>query len=120
LEAVFVRLTLILIALGWKLRWKARFNAAFRKQLRDVDRLIVVRTRDGIQARSYHFRDGGVMVTAGAHPGATVSLIWNEVPVAVSTMLSSNELDLFSAIGRGDLEIAGNMQDALWFSDIAG
>ena len=114
-----MRLTLILFALGWKLQWKARFDAAFRKQLRDVDRLIVVRTRDGTRARSYHFRDGGVAVTAGAHSGATVALIWNEVSVAVSTMLSKNELDLFSAIGRGDLEIAGNMQDALWFSEIA-
>ena len=102
------------------MRWKARFDAAFRKQLCDVDRLIVIRTRDGIRARSYHFRDDGVAVTAGAHPGATVALIWNEVSVAVLAMLSSNELDLFSAIGRGDLEIAGNLQDALWFSDIAG
>ena len=115
-----MRLTLILVALGWKLRWKARFDADFRKQLRDVDRLIVVRTRDGIRARSYQFHDGRVAVTAGAHPEATVALIWSEVSVAVSTMLSSNELDLFSAIGRGDLEIGGNMQDALWFSEIAG
>ena len=36
-----MKLTLILFALGLKLRWKARFDAAFRKQLLDVDRLII-------------------------------------------------------------------------------
>lgn len=113
-----MKLTLILFALGLKLRWSARFDTTFHKQLLDVDKLIVIRTRDGTRARSYHFRDGRVAVTAGVHPEANVALIWNEVSVAVSAMLSSNELDLFSAIGRGDLEIAGNLQDALWFSDL--
>ena len=113
-----MKFTLILLALGWKLRWKAHFDAAFRKQLNDVDRLIVIRTRDGTRARSYRFLDGQVTVTAGILPEANVALIWSEVSVAVSTMISRNELDLFSAIGRGDLEIAGNLQDALWFSDL--
>lgn len=113
-----MKLTLILFALGLKLRWKARFDAAFRKQLLDVDRLIVIRTRDSTRARSYHFRNGRVAVTAGVHPEANAALIWKEISVAVSAMLSDNELDLFSAIGRGDLEIAGNLQDALWFSDL--
>ena len=115
-----MKLTLILFALGLKLRWKAHFDAAFRMQLLDVDRLIVVRTRDGSRARSYHFRDGRVAVTDGVHPDANVALIWKEAAVAVSVMLSRNELDVFSAIGRGDLEIVGNLQDALWFSDLAG
>ena len=65
-----MKLSLILFALGLKLRWSARFDAAFRKQLRDVNKLIVIRTRDGTRARSYHFRDGRVEVTAGIHPQA--------------------------------------------------
>ncbi len=115
-----MKLTLVLFALGLKLRWSARFDAAFRKQLLDVDKLIAIRTRDGTRARSYHFRDGRVAVNAGAHPEAHVALIWNDVSVAVSAMLSRDERALFSAIGRGDLEIAGNLQDALWFSDLVG
>ena len=114
-----MKLSFILFALGIKLRWSAKFDAAFRKQLLCVDRLIVIRTKDSRRARSYHFRDEGVVVSAGAHPDATAELVWNDASIAVAAMLSSNELDLFSAIGRGDLVIAGNLQDALWFSDIA-
>jgi len=115
-----MKLSLILFVLGLKLRWSARFDAAFRKQLLDVDRLIAIRTRDGTRGRSYRFRDGRVTVSAGVHPETTAELVWSDPAVAVSAMLSSNELDLFSAIGRGDLTIAGNLQDALWFSDVAG
>ena len=54
----------------------------------------------------------GVMLSGetavGRHPVA-----------AVSAMLSTDELDTFSALGRGQLRIEGNLQDALWFSEIA-
>jgi hypothetical protein len=114
-----VKLSLILVALGLKLWLSARFDAAFRKQLLDVDRLIVIRTRDGRCAQSYRFRDDKVTVSLGVHPEATAELVWSDASIAVAAMLSSDELDLFSAIGRGDLTILGNLQDALWFSDIA-
>ncbi len=84
-----MKLSLILFALGLKLRWSARFGSALRKNLLDVDRLIVIRTRDGRWARSYRFRDGRVTVSGGIHPEATAELVWNDVPVAVAAMLSS-------------------------------
>jgi len=115
-----MKLSLILFVLGLKLWFSARFDATFRKQLLDIDRLIAIRTRDGLRARSYRFHDGRVSVSPGAHPEATAELVWSDVPIAIAAMLSKNELDTFSAIGRGDLVIVGNLQDALWFSDIAG
>jgi hypothetical protein len=35
-------------------------------------------------------------------------------------MLSGNELDSFSAIGRSQLRILGNFEYAMWFIDLAG
>ncbi len=114
-----MRLALLLYLLGLKLRWSAWRSAQFRARLRRVDRLIVIRTADGRHARSYVFRDDNVRHHGGADPAATAEMVWSDAGVAFRTMLASSVLDNFSAIGRGDLVINGNLQDALWFSDIA-
>ncbi len=46
--------------------------------------------------------------------------IWMHVDTAVSTMLSPDELDGFSAIGRSVLRVTGNFENALWFMELAG
>lgn len=115
-----MRLSAVLFLLGLKLRWSAWRDGEFRKRLRRVDRVIVIRTEDGRRARSYIFRDNTVRDHGGIDPGATAEMVWSDPGTAVRAMLSSNPLDNFSAIGRGDLAIRGNLQDALWFSDLAG
>lgn len=114
-----MKLQTILMLLGLKLKWKARFDDAFRKELPLADRVVVIRTADGRRARSYLFRRGGFRARAGVHPEATAQLVWSDPAVAIRAMLSSNQLDTISAIGRGDLTIVGNLQDALWFGDVA-
>ncbi len=114
-----MRLSLLLFALELKLRWCARFSRVFRGKIRYVDRIVVVRSEDGRHARSFIFRHDRVSAQRGVHPDATVQLIWDDVRTAVSVMLSKNELDTFSAIGQGELTIEGNLQDALWFNDVA-
>lgn len=113
-----MRLSAILFLLGLKLRWKAWRDDDFRKRLKRLNRVVVIRTEDGRQARSYVFRDNCVLVQAGVHPEATAELVWADADTAIRAMLSDNPLDNFSAIGRGDLSIKGNLQDALWFSDL--
>lgn len=115
-----MRLSAVLFLLGLKLRWSAWRNGEFRKRLKRVDRVIVIRTGDGRRARSYVFRNDTIRDHGGTDPQATAELVWSDAGTAVRAMLSSNPLDNFSAIGRGDLEIRGNLQDALWFSDLAG
>ena len=115
-----MRLAIVLFALGLKLRVSAWRDAGFRARLRRVDKLIVIRTADGRQARSFVFRDDTVRDHRGGDPAATAEMVWSDAGVALRTMLSASPLDNFSAIGRGDLVINGNLQDALWFSDIAG
>ena len=113
-----MRLSAILFLLGIKLRWSAWRDREFRKRLRRIDRVVVIRTVDGRQARSYVFRDDSVRSEGGIHPQATAELVWTDADTALKAMLSDNPLDNFSAIGRGDLSITGNLQDALWFSDL--
>lgn len=115
-----MRLSLLLYLLGVKLRWSARLSARFRARLRRVDRLIVIRTADGRYARSYLFRADTVRHRGGVDPEATAEMVWSDAAVAFRTMLAASVIENFSAIGRGDLVINGNLQDALWFSDIAG
>lgn len=115
-----MRLSIVLFVLGLKLRWSAWRDESFRARLRRVDRLIVIRTADGRQARSFLFRDARVRHYRGADPAATAEMVWSDAGVAARTMLSTSPLENFSAIGRGDLVINGNLQDALWFGDIAG
>jgi hypothetical protein len=115
-----MRLTTILFLLGLKLRFSASFDGDFRKTIRGLDRIVVIRTLDGRRAHSYVFRDDTVRTRSGIHPGATVELVWDDSVVAAKTMLSGDPLATFSAMGRGDLAILGNLQDALWFSDLVG
>ena len=114
-----MKLSLLLFALELKLRWSARFNRVFRNKIRHVDRIVVIRTEDSRHARSFVFRNDRVSARWGIHPDATVQLIWDDVRTAVKAMLSKNKLDTFSAIGQGELTITGNLQDALWFNDVA-
>ena len=104
--------------LGIKLRWSAWRDADFRKKIKRIKRIVVIRTEDGRQAQSYVFCDDAVRAQRGVHPDATAQLVWIDASTAISAMLSANPLDSFSAIGRGDLVIEGNLQDALWFSDL--
>ena len=113
-----MRLSAILFLLGLKLRWSAWRDGKFRKRLRRLDRVVVIRTEDGRQARSYVFRNDSIRIQRGGHPEATTELVWVDADTAIKAMLSDNPLDNFSAIGRGDLSIKGNLQDALWFSDL--
>lgn len=112
-------LSALLRVLGWKLRASCLFDASFRKRIAHVERVVAIRTRDGRAARSYSFLRGRVRATRGVHPDASVELVWDDARTALSAMLSRNPLDTFSAIGRGDLTIRGNLQDALWFNDVA-
>ena len=114
-----MRLSAVLLLLGLKLRWSAWRHSDFRKRLKRVNRVIVIRTEDGRRARSYVFRNDTVRDHGGMDPDATAEMVWSDPDTAVRAMLSSNPLDLFSAIGRGDMAIQGNLQDALWFSEIA-
>ena len=112
-----MKLSIILYALGLKLRWSQWRDPEFRKQVRRATRVVVIRSEDGSAARSFVFDHDKLTVQGGVHPQATAELVWRDTGVAVRAMLSTNPLDTFSALGRGDMAILGNIQDALWFSD---
>ncbi|MBN1534177.1 MAG: hypothetical protein JXA20_16010 [Spirochaetes bacterium] len=115
-----MKFRLLLFILAVKLRATAALSAGFRKRLRGKDMVLVIRTGREDQARTYHIAGGRVRSAAGRDPSAATELVWCDPDTAVRTMLSKDELDGFSAIGRGQLRILGNFENALRFLDLAG
>jgi hypothetical protein len=114
-----MRLAALLFALGLKLRISALISAAFRKRLRHKDFVIVIRTAEPGPARTFCIRRGRIRSRPGRDPSADTELVWEDAQTALRTMLSSNELDSFSAIGRARLRILGDLDNALRFMDLA-
>jgi hypothetical protein len=114
-----VKLSLLLHLLGLKLRVSALLSAAFRKRLRTEDFEIVVRTAQGGPARTFRIRGGRVRSRRGRGRSPDTELVWCDPQTAVRIMLSSEELDSFSAIGTGQLRVVGNLENALRFMELA-
>jgi hypothetical protein len=109
----------LLFALSLKLRISARISATFRKRLRSKDFVIVIRTAERGPARTFRIHGGRIRSRWGRDPSADTELVWHDAGTAFRTMLSSNELDSFSAIGQARLRILGDLDNALRFMDLA-
>jgi hypothetical protein len=114
-----MKLSMLLFALGSKLRLSALISATFRKRLRSRDFAIVIRTAERGPARTFVVRGGRIRSRSGRDASADTELVWRDAQTAFETMLSSDELDAFSAIGRGRLRILGDLENALRFMDLA-
>ena len=114
-----MKFSLLLFVLGLKLRITALMSETFRKKLRKKDFILVIRTTDGKRARTFNILSGKVRSHSGRIESPDTELIWCDENTAVTVMLSKNELDGFSAIGRSDLCIMGNFENALWFMELA-
>lgn len=115
-----MKFSLLLFVLGIKLRATGLASKEFRKKLRRKDFVLAIRTSDGSRARTFFFRNGWVRSRPGRDPRAESELVWCDPDTAVRVMLSKDELDGFSAIGRRDLRIMGNFEYAFWFIELAG
>lgn len=78
-----MQLSLLLFALGMKLRWSTRFDNVVRKRLLDEERVIVIRTADSRWARSFVFRRNRFSTHRGTHPDATCEFVWANVALAI-------------------------------------
>ena len=114
-----MKLSILLFVLGSKLRISALISATFRKRLRGKDFVIVIRTGEPGPARTFRIHDGRVRSRSGRDPLADTELVWHDAQTAFRTMLSSDELDSFSAIGQARLRILGDLENALRFMDLA-
>jgi hypothetical protein len=114
-----MRLSVLLFALGLKLRMSALISATFRKRLRSKDFVIVIRTAEQGPARTFRIHAGRIRSRSGRDLSTDTELVWHDAQTALRTMLSSNELDSFSAIGQARLRILGDLENALRFMDLA-
>ena len=105
-----MQLPTLLFLLALKLRVFALLSATFRKRLRNEDFALVIRTA---------VRDGRIRSRRGRDRSADTELVWCDPQTAVRIMLSSDELDSFSAIGKSQLRVVGNFENALRFMELA-
>jgi hypothetical protein len=115
-----VKFSILLFAIGAKLRMTGLASGQFRKLLRRERFVLVIRTEDGCRARTYHVGKGRAWARRGTDPRADTQLVWCDAETAARTLLSKNELDVYSAIGSSKLRIFGNFKYALWFMKLAG
>jgi len=114
-----VRLSLLLYVLKLKLKLTALLRAGFREKLREKDCVLVIRTRDGKQGRSFRFAKGSMTSRRGRHPTPDTELVWNDASTAFRIMAKNQEMALLEAIGKSQLRIEGNLEYALWFTELA-
>ena len=114
-----MKLSMLLFALSLKLRVSALISATFRKRLRSKDFVIVIRTAEQGPARTFRIHDGRIRSRLGRDASPDTELVWSDAQTAFRTMLSSDELHSFSAIGQARLRILGDLENALRFMDLA-
>jgi hypothetical protein len=114
-----MKLSVLLFVLALKLRLSALISQAFRKRLRSKDFVIVIRTAEEGPARTFRIHGGRIRSSLGRDPSADTELVWHDAQTAFRTMLSSDELHSFSAIGQARLRILGDLENALRFMDLA-
>ena len=114
-----MRLSLLLYVLKLKLRLTALLRSAFREKLREKDCVLVIRTQDGQQARSFCFAGGTMTSSRGRHPSPDTELVWTDAATAFRIMAKNQETALLEAIGKSQLSIQGNLEFALWFTELA-
>ena len=114
-----MKFSLLLFALGMKLRMTAMFSQTFRKRVRRKDFSLVIRAADSGRSRTFYLKRGRIRSSGRRNRNADTELLWCDAQTAVRVMLSKNDLDGFSAIGRADLRIFGDFENALLFMDLA-
>jgi len=114
-----MKFSLLLFVLALKLRISALLSQAFRKRLRKRDFVLVICIEGTGRARTFRVRNGRLRSRFGPTSSADTELIWCDERTAIRVMLSKNELDAFSAIGRGQLRIKGNFESAMVFMELA-
>ena len=114
-----MKLALLLAGLDLKLRFTALTRPGFRKLLRKKNCVLVIGTDKRLETRTFRFHNGRIVSYPGRARNADTELVWCDADTAVRTMLSDNELDAFSAIGRSQLRIVGNFDNAMWFMELA-
>ncbi len=115
-----MKLSLLLAVLGLKLGFQSLFSRGFRQEHKDKEFTLVIRSEKEGTAHTYYVRKGFVLSRPGACNKPDTELLWCDADTAVRTMLSENELDIYSTIGSGKLKIKGNFANALSFVNMAG
>jgi len=114
-----MKLSLLLYALKLKLKLCAFMSSTFRDKLKEKDCVLVIRTADRKQSRSFCFTKGRMTSKRGGHPAPDTELVWDDAATAFAIMSSDEETAILEAIGKSQLKIEGNLEFAFWFTEIA-
>jgi 3-hydroxyisobutyrate dehydrogenase-like beta-hydroxyacid dehydrogenase len=110
-------LELILLGLATILRWNSK-KPLVQAKLRDRNRAVQIRTRDGSVGRTFVFCGGAVFSRRGNLANPDASLVWKDAAVATRVLRSPDPDALPTALANESLSIIGDSEVATWFSDI--
>jgi hypothetical protein len=114
-----MKFKILLYILGRKLIKKALTNADFKKKISEKKCTVLIKTADNKKGRYFTFANGSVASTSGIAANPTVSLVWKDAAIGFSTLASSDESKSMKALENGDLQLEGDIETALWFTDVA-
>ena len=112
-----MKFSLLLWALGLKLRSAAKKSASFRTRLAEQDMTVQIKTADGGRGRYYTLKGGAISSTGGIAAAADVSLVWSDAATGFSIMKSEDQEVKMKALTEGKLKLEGDAMKALRFTE---
>lgn len=110
-------LEVMLFGLATVLRRNSK-RPSVQAKLRDRNRTVQVRTRDGSVARYFVFLGDTVLSRRGVLEHPDVSFVWKDAEVAARILRSADAEALQGALADESLSIVGDAGAALWFGDV--
>lgn len=112
-----MKFSLLLWALGLKLKSASKKSGPFRARLAEQDMVVQIRTADGRRGRYYSLKGGALTSTGGIAASADVSLVWSDAAAGFSIMKSEDQEVKMKALADGTLKLEGDAMKALWFTE---
>lgn len=91
---------------------------AVKAKLRDRNRTIQIRTRDGSVGRYFVFCGGAVFSRPGVLASPDVSLVWENPAVAARVLRNADPEAFAAALADESLSTIGDGEAAAWFRDV--
>ncbi len=112
-----MKFSLLLWALGLKLKSAAKKSESFRTRLKELNMTVQIKTEDGKKGRFYTIKDGSISSTGGIAPAADVALVWSDASTGFTVMKSEDQEVKMKALTEGRLKLEGDGMKALWFTE---
>lgn len=112
-----MKFSLLLYALGVKLKSAIKKSADFKARVKEQNMTLQIRTEDGKKGRYYIFKDGEITSMKGVTANPDVALVWCDAKTAFAVMSKGDQETSMKALTEGKLKLEGDGGKALWFTE---